>query len=140
MPEISFPTEWLKINENVNNGDHIKFLNAGVLDGEKDAWEFDVQVYKGKEAGVTKKFNLNKTNFKAISALYGTNSDNWVGKFMRIEKVKARNPQLGTMVDSILLIEPNTAKDSNEPKLNPETGTPTAMDKPEEKVEEVPFN
>lgn len=64
-----------------------------------------------------KKFTLNKSNFEAVSKLYGTNSDNWVGKEMEVAKVKVRNPQTGTMVDSIALVAPtkthgNAAADS----------------------------
>jgi len=54
-----------------------------------------------------KKFDLNKTNFKAISAAYGSNSDAWVGKEMKVNKVKVRNPSTGTLVDSIALSIPD---------------------------------
>lgn len=106
MPEIKFPSDWLKINDNVQEGDLVKFKDAGVFDQEKESWEFTMQIFHKGEAGETKKFNLNKTNYKAVSALHGTNSDAWVGKAMKVTKTKARNPQLGTMVDSILLEKP----------------------------------
>ena len=117
MPKISFPSNWLKIGENVQDGDIVKFLDAGKFDNEKDSWEFEMQIYSAGQAGEKKQFNLNKTNFKAMKALYGDDSDVWVGKAMKVCKIKARNPQLGTMVDSILLEKP-----TDEEKAIPESG------------------
>jgi len=106
MPEIKFPSEWLKINDNVQEGDLVKFTDVGTFDQEKESYEFVMQIFHAGQATDTKKFNLNKTNFKAVSAIHGTNSDAWVGKVMKVIKTKARNPQLGVMVDSILLEKP----------------------------------
>lgn len=106
MPEIIYPSEWLKINENVQNGDTIQFLDAGTQDKD-ERWIFNVAVFrKGDLAEPEKKFGLNKTNFKAVSAVYGTNSDNWINKEMQVSSVKVRNPQLGSLVDSIALSAP----------------------------------
>lgn len=106
MPEIIYPSEWLKINENVKDGDVIQFLDAGTQDKD-ERWIFNVAVFrKGELIEVEKKFGLNKTNFKAVSAVYGTNSDNWVQKEMQVSSVKMRNPQLGSLVDSIALSAP----------------------------------
>ena len=107
MPEIKFPSEWLKINDNVLEGDVIQFIDAGEFDPEKEAYNFNVAVFhNGEITEMSKKFTLNKTNFKAVSALYGTNSDAWVGKEMSVAKVRVRNPRLGTTVDSIALEAP----------------------------------
>jgi hypothetical protein len=106
MPEIKFPSDWLKINDNVQNGDIVKFVDAGRFDEEKESWEFVMQIYHNNEKTETKKFNLNKTNYNAVKELYGSNSDNWVGKTMKVALTKARNPQLGKLVDSILLEKP----------------------------------
>lgn len=106
MPEIKFPSEWLKINENVQAGDIIRFKDAGALDPENETYTFNVEVIHAGQVTETKKFTLNKTNFKAISALYGTNSDAWLGKEMTVNAIKVRNPQTGLLVDSIALSAP----------------------------------
>lgn len=106
MPEIVFPSEWLKANVNVKQGDTIKFVDAGILDQETERYVFTVEIYHEGLMTETKKFNLNKGNFTATSSVYGTNSDAWVGKEMVVNVVKARNPQLGSMVDSIALSAP----------------------------------
>ena len=107
MPEIKFPSDWVKINENVSEGDSLRFLNVGVFDEENERWNFKVGIVKPGDAVVEEKsFTLNKTNFNAVKEAYGTNSDAWVGKEMVVNKVKVRNPQTGTMVDSIALTAP----------------------------------
>lgn len=103
MPEIKFPTDWLKINDNVHDGDTIRFIDAGVLDEETERYTFMVEIFHDGIQTETKKFGLNKTNFKVVSALYGTNSDAWIGKEMLVNKFKTRNPQTGLMVDAIAL-------------------------------------
>jgi len=117
MPEIKFPSDWLKIGDNVQEGDLVKFVDAGRFDEEKESWEFVMQIYHENEPTEKKKFNLNKTNYNVVKELYGTNSDAWVGKVMKIVKTKARNPQLGKLVDSILLEKP-----TDEEKAIPESG------------------
>lgn len=110
MPEVIFPSPWLKINENVKSGDTIRFIDSGKWEsepGRDDRYVITVAVFRGKDLiEADKKFNLNKTNFKAVSALYGTNSDNWLNKDMTVAAIKARNPQTGQAVDSILLEAP----------------------------------
>lgn len=106
MPEIIFPSEWLKINENVFPGDTIQFKDVGRLDPERDTWEFNVEIFHEGISTETKKFTLNKTNSKAVSAIYGTNSDSWIGKSMVVNAIKVRNPQNGQLVDSIALSAP----------------------------------
>ena len=108
MPEIVFPSEWVKIGVNVKQGDTIRFLDAGTLDPETERYIFQVEIYSNGLMTEVKKFNLNKTNYKVISALYGSNSDAWVGKEMIVNSVKTRNPQTGLLVDSIALTAPAT--------------------------------
>lgn len=123
MPEIKFHSDWLKIGDNVLQGDTIQFLDVGEVD-ENDRHNFTVAVFRnGELVEPTKKFTLNKGNFKAISALYGTNSDAWVGKEMNVVSVKVRNPQLGTLVDSIALVPPL-------PPVVPTTPAPTTPETP----------
>lgn len=113
MPEITFPSEWLKISNNIEEGDHIAFADSGEFDPDREMWTFVVGVVKNGKQVYTKKFNLNKTNFDAVKQIYGSNSDNWLKKEMRVNKVKVRNPQSGAMVDSIALSAPNTDKEGN---------------------------
>ena len=54
-----------------------------------------------------------KTNFRAISATYGTNSDKWVGKMMEVHLLKKQNPKTGLLVDSIALSLPNHDTEGN---------------------------
>lgn len=113
MPEITFPSEWLKLGNTVHEGDHIAFTDVGEFDGERESWNFTVSVIRDGKKIHDKKFTLNKTNFGAVSELYGTNSDNWIGKEMRVNKTRTRNPSTGTTVDSILLSAPNTDSKGN---------------------------
>jgi predicted nucleotidyltransferase len=106
MPEVVFPSEWLKIGVNVKQGDTVKFVDAGIIDEETERYTFQVEIYHEGLMTETKKFGLNKTNFKVISGIYGTNSDAWVGKEMIVNAVKVRNPQTGLLVDSIALSAP----------------------------------
>lgn len=113
MPDIFFESEWLKIDQNVKEGDHIAFQNEGEYDQERDRWIFDVAIIRnGGQVGV-KKFSLNRTNAKAVINEYGTKSENWVNKEMRVNKESVRNPSTGLKVDSILLSAPNRDKEGN---------------------------
>ena len=107
MVKLIYPSEWLKIGVNVEAGDHIRFLDAGVMDPDKGSWEFNVGIIHNGAPTESKKFNLNKTNSKAVVELYGDETDSWVGKLMKIASIKVRNPQSGAMVDSIALEKPD---------------------------------
>src|SRR5690242_1532724 len=99
MPEIKFPSKWLKAKEDVNQGDFIRFMNTGVQDKD-ERWVFTVGVIKRENPGLIvakKDFSLNKTNFNAIAAVYGSNSDNWLGKDMRVSIIRVQN-QKGELV------------------------------------------
>lgn len=113
MPEITFPSEWLKIGNTVLEGDHVVFADSGDFDEDRESWNFKVDVIRNGIRVHTKKFTLNKTNFEAVRALYGSNSDNWVLKEMRVNKIKSRNPSTGLVVDTILLSAPNTDGEGN---------------------------
>lgn len=107
MPEIKFISEWLKIGDNVQAGDHIQFLDVGAIDEETGAHVFNVAVFRnGELVEATKKFRLNKSNFKEVNKLYGSNSDNWLQKEMMVAKIKVNNPSTGERVDSIALEAP----------------------------------
>lgn len=110
MPEIVFDSEWLKARVNVHQGDHIKFLDTGTKIKDRkgrDQWVFVVGVIpKGRDViTVQKKFSLNKSNFTAITEIYGSNSDKWVGKEMRVSIIQTNNPS-GQLVPAIRLTGP----------------------------------
>lgn len=114
MPEIFFPSEWLKIDVNVKHGEHIKFLDVGEYDEETERWTFLVGIIRDGRVAEQKKFGLNKTNFGNINQAYGRNSDDWVGKEMLVNKHKVRNPSAGgALVDGILLTAPNTTPEGD---------------------------
>lgn len=107
MPEIKFDSQFLKLGVNVEEGDGIRFLDSGAqdLDGK---WIFMVGVIPQGFSQMTKqkKFQLGKKNFDAVSAVYGTNSDNWKGKDMEIKEVTVNNPSTGKDGPSIRLVAP----------------------------------
>ena len=104
MPEVKFPSKFLKPGINCEEGDVIRFLDIPVMDAEDKLMGTVGIIPVGfKEMTDKKKFQINKTNFKAISALYGTNTDNWKGKEMQIHIGSANNPQTGEEVPSIKL-------------------------------------
>ena len=119
MPDIKFESDWLKANNNVSEGDNIRFLDAGEQDKDGN-WIFVVGVIPKGMAMIAakKKFSLNKKNFTAISDTYGTNSDAWVGKEMSVVVRQVENPQTGREVDAVRLRAPGTpanAEDLGEP-------------------------
>lgn len=109
MPEVVFPSEWAKIGVNVKAGDSLRFVDVGTFDEEEERWNFKVEIYSNGLLTDTKKFNLNKTNFKIVSSLYGSNSDAWLGKDVLVNLIKVRNPMTGLLVDSIALSAPVSA-------------------------------
>lgn len=114
MPEIKFDSKFLKIGVNIEEGDVIRFLDEGYKDDEGN-WIFMVGVRPNgfKEMTAQKKFQLNKTNFKSVSALYGTNSDEWVGKEMQIKQGVANNPNSGEEVPALRLVPVGGADDED---------------------------
>lgn len=106
---------YLKATINVSNGDHIKILNEGKpdLDSKEPRIIFDVAVLVDGKEKYQKHFSPNKTNLKVIQSLFGFDSKNYVGKELRVNIEKARNPQTGQKVDSIVLSAPNTDSEGN---------------------------
>lgn len=115
MPEIKFESDWLKANENVKQGDHIRFLDEGHQD-EKGQWVFKVGVIPNGvgEIAKVKKFSMNKKNFNAISKAYGSNSDKWMGKEMRVSVRRVENPKSGEMVSAVRLTAPGLVEEGIE--------------------------
>ena len=53
---------------------------------------------------VQTKCQVNKTNYKAVSAIYGEDCADWVGKEVQIKRVMANNPKTGEEVPSIKFV------------------------------------
>ena len=121
MPDIKFPSEWLKAGDNVKAGDLIKFLDEGHQD-ENGQWIFKVQVLREGTPLHVKKFSLNKKNFNAISAVYGGNSDNWVGKEMVVRVIDIENPKNGELVKAVRLSAPGAQDEDGEEVDSEEDG------------------
>jgi hypothetical protein len=123
MPDYreKFDSPFLKANVNVKEGDSIRFLDSGNDTGteEKVSLEFNVEILHNGEVTKQKKFTMNKTNYNATAAVYGYNTDKWAGKEMGVSVIKARNPQTGGMVDSVMLVAPSVNVDEEDEEANP---------------------
>jgi hypothetical protein len=109
MPQITFPSKWLKAEVNVQHGDYIRFLDKGVL--KDDQWVFTVGVIPQETPGFIKEqkiFGLNKKNFEAIRKFYGSNSDNWLNKEMQVDIRMIENPKTGEEVAAVRLKAPGS--------------------------------
>ena len=109
MPEIKFPSRFLKAEDNIDHGENITFVDTGKHD-EDERWIFKVRIPSGE----VKLFSLNKRNFDSIRKIYGSNSDNWVGKQMTVRIVDVENPKTGEMVKGIRLVGPGLVEDGVE--------------------------
>lgn len=111
MPEVTFPSKWLKAEVNVQHGDFIRFLDKGKLEkqGNEEQWVFTVGVIPQETPGLIKDqklFGLNKRNFDAIKKVYGSNSDNWLNKEMQVDIRMIENPKTGEEVAAVRLKAP----------------------------------
>jgi hypothetical protein len=99
-----FPSKFLKLGSNVSDGDVIRFLDAPTMDAD-DKLICNVGIIpKGfKEMTERKKFQVNKTNYKATAAIFGPDCDHWVGKEMQVYEGVANNPSNGQEVPTIKL-------------------------------------
>lgn len=94
----------MKLGSNVEDGDIIRFLDAPTMDADDKLTGTVGIIPKGfKEMSERKKFQINKTNYKATAELYGKDCENWVGKEMQIYAGTANNPSTGEEVPSIKL-------------------------------------
>ena len=112
MPDYSkeFDSPFVKAGANTKQGDHLRFLDAGEKRQNKKELDkvdivFNVAIVRNGKVTAQKLFSLNKTNFKAVSKVYGSNSDDWIDKEMMVNIVKRQNPQ-GEVVDAIALSAP----------------------------------
>ncbi len=108
-------SEWLKAKINVQDGDHIRIEDEGVHDdsGERPRLNLTVTVVHDGKDIYSKKFSPNKTNMEVIQKLHGFDSKKWIGKELRVNIEKVRNPQTGQKVDGIALSAPNTDAEGN---------------------------
>lgn len=111
MPEIKFNSDWLRAKDNVYHGDYIRFLDVGTKDKD-DRYVFLVGVIDKDTRSLVsqKKFSLNRTNFKAVAKVYGTNSDNWLNKEMRVAVIQTQN-QHGEIVPAVRLTAPGSVEE-----------------------------
>jgi len=111
VPEIKFNSDWLRAKDNVYHGDYIRFLDVGTKDKD-DRYVFLVGVIDKDTRSLVsqKKFSLNRTNFKAVAKVYGTNSDNWLNKEMRVAVIQTQN-QHGEIVPAVRLTAPGSVEE-----------------------------
>lgn len=104
MAVPKFPSKFLKLGSNVEDGDVIRFLDAPTMDSD-DKLVCTVGIIPAgfKEMTEKKKFQVNKTNYKAVALLYGEDCDKWVGKEVQIYEGVANNPSTGQEGPSIKL-------------------------------------
>ena len=101
-------SEWVKAGINVEDGDLLRFLDSGKDEVNKEGKNqlvFMVGIVRDGEVIKQKKFQVNITNNKAISALYGYETKDWEGKEMKVVIVKRQNPK-GELVDGVALVPP----------------------------------
>lgn len=67
-------------------------------------------------ADMDKEFRVNKTNFSRIKEMYGSNTDDWIGKEFTLMPDKTKGPK-GDIVDTIVVRVRKTAR--NAPNPNP---------------------
>src|SRR6266446_4159924 len=111
MPEINFPSKYLKAEVNVQHGDFIRFLDKGKFDEKMEQWVFTVGIIPQEVPGFIKEqklFSLNKKNFDAIKKVYGSNSDNWLNKEMQVDVRRIENPKTGEEVPAVRLKAPGS--------------------------------
>ena len=99
--------QFIKPNVNVHQGDVIEFLDGGKEvpdknDMAKTQFQIQVAVTHNGVKGAEKTLGLNMTNHKAIVALFGYESENWIGKKVTAHIIKRQNPA-GQLVDALAL-------------------------------------
>ena len=100
-----FPAKFLKLGSNVEEGDVIRFLDAPAMDADDKLIGTVGIIPKGfKDMTEKKKCQINKTNYNAVSKLYGKDCADWVGKEVQIHEGVANNPQTGQPGPSIVFV------------------------------------
>ena len=110
MPELDID-QWLKPAD-VKPKAELEFTDAGEsglihnAEGEPSTKTFEIGV-KFID-GSKRKWTMNKTSQRAVATLYGTNTDNWVGKI--VEAFVVPQNVRGTMKDVIYARIPGPKK------------------------------
>ena len=100
-----FPSKFLKLGSNVQEGDIIRFLDEPRMDADDKLVGLVGIIPQGfSQMTEQKKFQVNKTNYKAVAALYGEDCADWVGKEMQVNKIMANNPSTGVEGPTIKLV------------------------------------
>ena len=116
-----FVSDWLKMNDTCKHGDIIKFTEdlSAFPDGvdergnPKIKLEGKVEVIRDGKSLHVKKFSVNRTNRKAIQALHGSETKNWVGKELMVNQILVNNPKTGQPVQGIAITAPNVNIDGD---------------------------
>ncbi len=100
-----FPSKFLKLGSNIEDGDIIRFLDEPKMDADDKLTGNVGIIPKGfKEMAEKKKFSVNKTNYNAVALLFGEYCAGWVGKEVQIKVGTANNPKTGKEGPSIKLV------------------------------------
>jgi hypothetical protein len=100
-----FPSKFLKIRVNVKDGDLIRFLDEPRMDADDKLVGLVGIIPQGfSQMTEQKKFQVNKTNYKATAAVHGEDCAEWVGKEMQVREVVANNPSTGMEGPTIKLV------------------------------------
>jgi len=108
----------------VKHGDYVQFMDEGTerpsRDGKGNDYLMEVGVIPqgGKDIVSEKQFQLNKTNYKSVAAIYGADTKGWIGKQVQIVVIKTNNMR-GELVDGIRLVHPGNI-DEGEPIIEEE--------------------
>jgi hypothetical protein len=110
MPKMSEYEPFLKPYM-VNDGDHIQILNEGEFVSPEDTgvrlpvFQISIKLPNGR----TKTWSMNKTTRTRCAATWSDDSEEWIGKGLKIEKVKQnvqgtrRNVLFGTPSDAPII-------------------------------------
>lgn len=90
MPNLSKLSKWFKKGD-VKNGDHIIFINAGELVSKDFNGKPSTVLEIGVELpdGSIKTYTPNATTWKGLSEVWGSNTEDWIGKKAKVNFVNA---------------------------------------------------
>ena len=83
--EIEYPSDYVKVNKNIKNGDIVKLLDEGKYEtkeigGErKKLLKFDMELADGSG----KIYTMNKTTQQNLIEAWGQDSKEWIGKELK---------------------------------------------------------
>ncbi len=97
---------WLK-SDNVKSGDNLTFLNGGeiVVSGKftyADGTPRKDLVFKATHNGAEVDFNMNATNKKTLIAAFGDETDQWIGKTVKLD---VANVMIGGQTKKSIIVQ-----------------------------------